>query len=369
MKTLNFKIISIIILALIISNDGFCQSRLDPNIYDVVIKNPIFYLKMDKFRENNERCHSEELNYNEQSCDYLTRSYYCPILFEIKNETNTDKNIIRLNIDSYNYIYGGIFPNSKLKPGASVFYLSTMISPNCSAEISPLMATTVSGQELYKYHVRGGISYGFDNRVYGYFNYKESLKNSHLFAIDTLVGIKDTVQLKNKYVLYKVIDHFYVLHDTISQNDLLAAFYDGEWKPKMVALKDIEVQTEHFYYKELIPDAYTRWKDSINQVARERKVIAHITITNHSKEYLYVKKKINTTTNLKYTLRYFGQEADEKNATVKGLAPNASLIVTISVNYETVQKNKCIDFNTNQLFINCPKASYKINFTPDYSVD
>jgi hypothetical protein len=369
MKTLNFKIISIIILALIISNDGFCQSRLDTNIYDVVIKNPIFYLKMDKFRENNESCHSGELNYNEQSCDYLTRSYYCPILFEIKNETNTDKNIIRLNIDSYNYIYGGIFPNSKLKPGASVFYLSTMISPNCSAEISPLMATTVSGQELYKYHVRGGISYGFNNRVYGYFNYKESLKSSHLFAIDTLVGIKDTVQLKNKYVLYKVIDHFYVLHDTIRQNDLFGAFYDGKWKPKMVAPKDIEVQTEHFYYKELEQDPLAIGKDSINKIVRERRVIAHITVTNHSQEYLYVKKNINTNPNLKYTLSYFGQEADEKNATMKALAPNASLIVTINVNYETVQKNKCIEFNTHQLFINCSKARRKINFTSEYSVD
>jgi hypothetical protein len=406
MKPLKRKYYLVLFSILLINRIGMCQFSIDTSLVaknaDIIIKTPIFKLDMENFRQDiNKYSQSTTLK------DLYSNSTYCTILFEVKNQSNKDVFFPRLNIDSYNKEYSQIAPsllkNGILKAGASVFFLSIM-PPKPSILISPLLATVLPKDELKKMFEStpaGGISYSFSSNygspykdtlingqksyipimdsivsnynyisgAQGYFKFTGSLKNSHLFAIDTLVNVKDTVKLKQKYLLHKVINNFYVLHDTAHQNDLLAEFYTGIWKTSIVPIKDIEVQTKNFYYKEQKIDWHVRYQDSINHTIRKSKIIAHITITNHSKQYLYVKKNINKIPNLNYTLSYFGQEAKVKNQTIKALAPNASLIVTILADYETVRKNKSIILNTSQLFLNCPKADYKINFTNGYFID
>lgn len=400
MKSTN-KIYFVFLFFLFVSEVVSGQVSVDISDVDILIKKPIFYLKMENYRSDKKEFYKSQ--YFE---DFINSNPYCPILFEVKNQSKTDKYLYRLRIDSYCDEYHDMIPSSPkdkgvLKPGASVFYLSTMLAPNCTKNISLLLAATLTEEELKKYDKpRSGISYGFEpagnpykdtiingtksyvelpldsqkipnyvNDTRGYFKFIGSLKNSHLFAIDTLVNTQDTIKLKQKYLLHKVINNFYVLHDTAHQNDLLAEFYVGVRKTPIVPIKDIEVQTKNFYYKEQKTNSYARSQDSINHTIRKRKIIAHITITNHSMQYLYVKKNINKIPTLNYTLSYFGMEAEQKNQTLKALAPNASLIVTIWADYETVRINKSIVLNTSQLFLNCPKADYKINFTHGYFID
>lgn len=171
--------------------------------------------------------------------------------------------------------------------------------------------------------------------------------------VDTLVNRKDTSLLKEKYSLYSTGTNFYVLYDSVLQNALLAEFYTTAWKPNMISSRDIEVQKDQFMYT----------SDNKN-----KEVHALIKITNHSKDYCYIKKKLTVPVNAGYKLSFFGEEPEEINKKINALAPNGTLIIKLIADYSKL-KNGYVDIGLNTLFINCQNTKHRINFTPNYFIE
>lgn len=295
-------------------------------------------------------------------------------LVEIKNNTKIDLPVPSLSVDALKVL---LLKSNCIKPGASIFYnvkwdAATPESPPLllymamsKEEVSRLMQKDSSHYYHPGFRTRGFDLQGFGdyeineiyktNNRYGArsFNCPECLKNYYLMPIDTLINKKDTSQLKEKYTLYKVIDNFYVLYNPAQQNALLAEFYTNTWKPRKISSKEIEVQKEKFMY---------------TGTDKNKEVFAIIKITNHSKDYLYLKKKITVPDNSAYKLSFFGEDSDKNDLKINALAPGGTLIVKLVVEYDKLKKN-AIDLGLNTLFINCPNTKHRINFSPDYLIE
>jgi hypothetical protein len=309
---------------------------------------------------------------------FIIRDKQLDLLLEIHNQSNVNCKSPHIQLSSTGVASAILFPPI-IKPGASIYY-NCVVDPALNYNI---MSGLLSGKNR---RGRSGIPYNSDENAYYHagnyrFNYIDCIKRSNLFFVDTICAIDDTARIKEKYVMHPLLDNYYILEDVINtrksldeysdthfNKELLVEIKSKDKKIEKVSLKDLKIQDKNFYYKTYTAQIHSFGKRPENIDSIEN-IFACFTLTNTSNQFLFIKSNLNEDPKLNYFLSYFGEDSREgKNTEAITLTPNGILVLSIFLKKSEFKK-KYIKIHTNQIFLNCEKGKFKIQFSKGYSLD